>query len=170
MQAPASAPQYAAPAGVGGAHRGPAPQIGTMSSGGGSIPDAHFNKPLLFRINGVVRRTSNYEKDASGNKIEFDAPIVDYLVFDEAAGNIEEVRGVTIMQKNIRRDLVEKYVAGEQAVAAIATHHRNPESAYSNAAKVLRPLDDENTTYGAEWTISTLRDVAIDEYHWWDRG
>jgi hypothetical protein len=153
-QAPAYAP---APPAVSGA-----PQIGSIpTSSGGGIPAEHFDKPLLFRLLSVGPRMSKYEK------VQVQAPTVDYIVLDPATGQMTEVRNVTIMQKNIRNDLVTCFQRGEQAVTGVAikvpTNNDEP-------AKVLRPLDDQNSGYGAEQATAYLRDAAINTFGWWSQG
>jgi hypothetical protein len=162
--APAQAPAYApapaaapAPPAVGGA-----PRIGSIpTSSGGGIPDEHFDKPLLFRLLSVGPRMSKYEK------AQVQAPTVDYLVLDPATGQMSEVRNVTIMQKNIRNDLVTCFQRGEQAVTGVAT--KVPTN-NDEPAKVLRPLDDQNSGYGAEQATAYLRDAAINTFGWWSQG
>ncbi|KMV15997.1 hypothetical protein ACT17_22935 [Mycolicibacterium conceptionense] len=146
------------PGGLGGV--GAAPAIGTLSGGaGGGVKDEHFNKPLLFRLLSVSNRNSKYEKT------EVLAPTVDYIVLDPATGTFEEVKNVTIMQKNIRNDLVAEYQRGVQAVAAVATLYQG---SGDNPAKVLRQLDDTNAGgYLAADALAYLRQAAIDQFHWW---
>ncbi|TLH49014.1 hypothetical protein C1S80_29350 [Mycolicibacterium aubagnense] len=154
--APAQAP-VALPPTFGGF--GAAPQIGSIpTASGGGIPDEHFGKPLLFRLLSVSSRNSKYEK------VEVQAPTVDYLVLDPATGQISEVRNVTIMQKHIRNELVGCFQRGEQAVTGVAikipTDNQEP-------AKVLRALDDQNSGYGAEQATIYLRNAAIETFGWW---
>lgn len=168
VPAPAAAPVAAAPAPApapapAAAPVGAAPQIGSVATGGngGGFPDEHFNKPLLIRLLMVGPRFSKYEKE------EVQAPTVDYLVLDPANGQITETRNITVMQKNIRRDLVACFQRGEQAVTGIATLWQGNGE---NPAKVLRALDDENSGYGAEQATAYLRDAAINTFGWWSQG
>ena len=136
-----------------------APAIGTIAnSSGGGIPDEHFNKPLLFRLLSVGSRMSKYEK------AQVDAPTVDYLVLDPATGQITEIRNVTIMQKNIRTDLVTSFQRGERAITGVAT---TVPTSNDSPAKVLKALDDQNSGYGAEQATAYLRDAAINTFGWW---
>lgn len=159
----ASPAPYAAPvAAPTAAPAGNVPSIGSVASGiGGGIPDEHFNSPILFRLLDVSMRHSQFE----GCDVE--APTVDYIVINPANGEATEVRGLTVMQKLIRRDLVAAYRRGEQAVFGVAMLTKG---SGANQAKVLRPLDDENTGYKAEDAQKFLTDLAVDTYHWWTRG
>lgn len=158
VAAPAAAP-VGLPPSFGNA--GGVPKIGTIaSSAGGGIPDEHFDKPILFRIINVVLRGSKYEDG------QVQAPVVDYLVLDPATGQFTEVRGVTIMQKNIRNELVTAHQRGLEAVTGVATL---VPTSNSNAAKVLRALDDSNSGgYGAEAATSYLVDAATNTFGWWN--
>lgn len=158
----ATAPVAAAvPAGlpsVGAAYNA-VPNIGSIpNSGGGGIPDEHFGKPILFRLLGVTMRMSKYEK------IEVQAPTVDYLVLDPATGSISEIKNVTIMQKNIRTELVQCMHRGLEAVTAVAT---TVPTTNDSPAKVLRALDDENSGYGAEQATEYLVQAAKNNFAWW---
>ncbi len=154
--APPTAP-VGLPAGYGGI--GAPPAIGSIPSGtGGGIPEEHFNKPILFRLLSVGPRSSKYEK------VEVLAPTVDYIVVDPATAQFTEVKNATIMQKNIRNELVTCFQRGEQAVTAVATL---VPTSNDNDAKVLRALDDSNSGWGPEVTVGYLRDAAIHQFGWW---
>lgn len=158
----AAAPVAAVPVGLPPSFRaGGVPKIGTVaSSSGGGIPDEHFDKPILFRIVNVVLRGSKYEDG------QVQAPVVDYLVLDPATGQFTEVRGVTIMQKNIRNELVAAHQRGLEAVTGVATL---VPTSNSNVAKVLRALEDSNSGgYGAEAATSYLVDAATKTFGWWN--
>ena len=161
--APVATAPAAAPVGLPPSfgHVGGVPKIGTVaSSAGGGIPDEHFNKPILFRIVNIVLRGSKYEEG------QVQAPVVDYLVLDPATGQFTETRGATIMQKNIRNELVTAHQRGLEAVTGVATL---VPTSNSNAAKVLRALDDSNSGgYGAEAATSYLVDAASNTFGWWN--
>ncbi|CPW92531.1 hypothetical protein [Mycobacteroides abscessus] len=163
----ATAVPTAAPVGLPAGYAGVsavAPNIGVIpNSGGGGIPDEHFNKPILFRLLGIGPRNSKYEKD------QVIAPTVDYIVLDPVTGQFTEAKNITIMQKNIRNELVTCFQRGEQAVTGVAI--KVPTS-NDNDAKVLRALDDQNSGYGAagysvEQVIGFLREAAISQFQWW---
>ena len=162
--APSAAPAAAAPVGLppgfAAATAGGPPKIGTIpSTTGGGIPEEHFNKPILFRILGTELRNSKYENG------QVQAPTVDYIVLDPATGDFVEIRGVTVMQKNIRNTLLAVYNRGEEAVTGVATL---VPTSNSNAAKVLRALDDSNAGYAtAAEATQYLIDAATHTYGWW---
>lgn len=138
---------------------GGAPKIGNLSStAGGGIPDEHFNKPLLIRIISVGPRSSKYEDG------QVQAPTVDYIALDPSNGTYTEVRGVTLMQKNIRRDIVDAHNRGLEAVTGVAML---VQTSNSNPAKVLRPLDETNSGYGVEQATKYLTDAAMTQFGWW---
>ena len=157
VAAPVAAPS--APVGLPPGFGGSAPKIGNLpSSASGSIPDEHFGKPILFRIVTVSSRTSKYEEG------QVQAPTVDYIVLDPATGEFTEVRNVTVMQKNIRNEIVGAHHRGLEAVTGVATV---VPTSNSNPAKVLRPLDDTNSGYGAETATQYLVDAATNRFGWW---
>lgn len=159
MAAVPSAPPV--PAGIPASFAGVSapPVIGSIpNSAGGGIPDEHFDKPILFRLLSVTPRHSKYEKT------EVFAPTVDYIVLDPATGTFTEVKSITIMQKNIRNELVACQQRGMTAVTGVAvrvpTENQEP-------AKVLRALDDQNSGYGAELATHYLSEAAKTQFHWW---
>lgn len=163
----AAAVPTAAPVGLPAGYAGVssvAPNIGVIpNSGGGGIPEEHFNKPILFRLLGIAQRASKYEKE------QVLAPTVDYIVLDPATGQFTEAKNITIMQKNIRNELVTCFQRGEQAVTGVAI--KVPTN-NENDAKVLRALDDQNSGYAAvgysvEQVIGFLREAAISQFQWW---
>ena len=157
--APAAAPVASAPVGLPPGFGGTAPKIANLpSSTGGGIPEAHFNKPILFRIVAMTSRQSKYE----GGPV--DAPVVDYIVLDPATAEFTEVKNVTIMQKNIRNEIVGAHTRGFDVVTGVAIE---VPTVNSNPAKVLRPLDDTNSGYGAEVATQYLSDAARDRFGWW---
>lgn len=154
--APVAAP--AAPAGLPPGFGAPAPKIGNLpSSASGGIAEDHFHKPILFHILSVSSRPSRYEEG------QVQAPTVDYIVLDPATGEIAEVRNITIMQKNIRNELVNAFSRGLKAVTGVAMV---VPTSNSNPAKVLRPLDDTNSGYGAEKATELLA-TAAQNLGWW---
>ncbi len=162
MAQPAAAPVAQAPVANGNLVPSAAPAIGTIPTGsGGGIPDEHFNKPILFRLLSLASRASKYEK------VDVLAPTVDYIVLDPATGTFEQVQNVTIMQKNIRNELVTCFQRGESAVTGVAIQ---VPGSNDNAAKVLRALDDTNSGYGAQQATAYLRDAAITQFGWWTAG
>lgn len=158
----AAAPAPAAPVGLPPSYGsiGAVPQIGTITSAaGGGIADNHFGKPLLIRIVNVVERNSRY---GEGKVV---APVIDYIALDPATGEFAEVRGVTVMQKNIRNDLVAAHRRGLDAVTGVATLLPTDKD---NPAKVLRPLADDNAGgYGAQTATGYLVGAATDTFGWW---
>lgn len=155
--APAAAP-VGLPVGYAGALAGP-PAVATIPSGGGAgIAEAHFDKPLLFHILSLSMRTLKYEK------IEGLAPLVDYIVLDPATGGVEEVKGVVVLPKHLRTELVACFERGDRFVTAVATE---VPTSNDKPAKVLRALDDQNSGYGAEQARAILMDVAGKHFQWW---
>jgi hypothetical protein len=158
MTPPAAAP--AGPVGLPpGFGLGGAPKIGNVSNGvSGGIPADHFGKPILFRIVSVTERPSKYE----GGQVL--APTVDYIVLDPGTGEFTEVRNVTIMQKNIRNEIVGAHHRGLEGLTGVATE---VPGSNDNPAKVLRALDDTNSSYGAEAATEHLVNAARTQFGWW---
>ncbi|SIM05085.1 Uncharacterised protein [Mycobacteroides abscessus subsp. abscessus] len=156
--APAPAAPVGLPVGYAGTLSGP-PAVATIPSGGGSgIAEAHFDKPLLIHILSLSMRTLKYEKT------EGLAPLVDYIVIDPATGGAEEVKGVVVLPKHLRTELVACFERGDRYVTAVAT---NVPTSNDKPAKVLRALDDENSGWGAEQARGLLMDVAGRHFQWW---
>jgi len=157
----ASAPVAAAPTVAGAVlppgfgNAGGPPKIGGVGGGvSGGIRDEFFDKPILFKIIEVTSRTSQYEDGP------VQAPTVNFIVLDPSNGTFTTVNNVTVMQKNIRRDLISAYHRGDSYVAAVATLVPTKNN---QPAKVLRDLDETNSGYGVEAAKEHLLNAARSE-------
>jgi len=146
-----------------------APKIGNIgdgtASGNTGIDDEHYDRPLLLRVVEVETRMAKYELDEDGLPSKVQAPLVDYIALNPADGTFTERRGVSIMNKNQRRDILAAHASGSVWITGVATQQRGQ---HATPAKVLRPLDDTNSHYGVDAATEHLVGAARTTFGWLD--